>query len=146
MQVASLQLSWQTQVMSATGAQHSAIRRILMRFIVNVGIVLLLSSVFPAFFVLQGGPKAAVFVGLILTFLNAFVVPVLRLLAFPIQLFAWIVAFFLVNAGALYLAREIVSILALPGVSLTIGGGAVGWISLSLLFGFSNWLVRAMVR
>lgn len=125
---------------------HHTIRRILMRFIVNVGIVLLLSSVFPAFFVLQGGPKAAVFVGLILTFLNAFVVPVLRLLAFPIQLFAWIIAFFLVNAGALYLAREIITALTLPGVSLTIQGGIVGWISLGLLFGFSNWLMKAMVK
>lgn len=132
--------------MSSPDHHRSRIKRILARVAVNVGIVLLLSRIFPTFFVLQGGLKAAVSVGLIFALLNAFVVPMLRLLAFPIQLFAWIIAFFLVNAGALYLAREIVTILAIPGVSLTIQGGIVGWVTLSVVLGFSNWLLKAVVR
>lgn len=130
----------------ASPQEHHRIRRILTRFIVNVGIVLLLSSVFPAYFVLQGGPKAAVFVGLIFTMLNASVVPVLHLLSLPIKLFAWIVAFFLVNGAALWLTRELVAALALPGISLTIEGGFVGWFVLSMVLGFSNWLLRTVVR
>ena len=131
---------------AATERHTSFMLKILFRVAVNLGLVFFLQHTFPAFFVLEGGVKVMVFVGIILTFLNGVIVPVLHLLTFPIKLFAWIVAFFLVNAAALYLTREFVQTLALPGVSLTIQGGVVGWFTLSMVLGFCNWLLKAVVR
>ena len=112
--------------MSSAEHRSSMAIKLLFRFGVNVGLVFFFQSFFPEFFVLQGGVKAIVFVGLLIGVINWMVVPLLHLLSLPIKMFAWIVGFFLVNAAALWLAREFVTALAVPGISLTIGGGIVG--------------------
>ena len=120
--------------------------KILIRFAVNTGLAAFFRGTFPLFFVLQGGLKPLVLVGIILTILNWLVVPVLHLLSLPIKLFAWIVAFFLVNAAALWLAAEVVNSLAVEGISLTIQGGIVGWLTLSFFLGIGNWFVKSVLK
>ena len=131
---------------AATERHTSFILKVLFRTAVNIGLVFFLQRTFPVFFVLQGGIKAVVFVGLTLTILNWIVVPILSILSLPIKLFAWIVAFFLVNAAALWLTVTFVTGLHIEGMSLVVQGGVVGWIVLSFFLGIGNWLVRAILR
>lgn len=132
--------------MPDTERRTSAALKLLFRLIVNIGMVVFFQSTFPTFFVLQGGVKALVLVGITLAFLNWIVVPVLHILSLPIKLFAWIVAFFLVNGAALWLAVWFITALQIEGMSLAIGGGVVGWLTLSFFLGIGNWLVRAILK
>lgn len=132
--------------MPDTAQGSSTALKILFRTIINVGMVFFFQSTFPTYFVLQGGVKALVLVGLILTFLNWIVVPILHILALPIKLFAWIVAFFLVNMASLWLTVWFVTALEVEGMSLAIQGGIIGWLILSLFLGIGNWLVRAVLK
>lgn len=125
---------------------HHTIRRILLKVAVNIGLVVLLVRLFPSSFVLTGGAKAIVFVGLILTLVNWLFVPVLHLLAFPLKLFMWVAAFLLVNGIALSLTQTFVTALSIPGFSLMIQGGMGTWIVVSAVFGFCNWVLKAVVR
>ena len=133
--------------MAETSERHpSLILRIVFRVALNTGIVVFFVRTFPDFFVLEGGPKAVVFVGLVLSFLNWIVVPVLQVLSLPIKFFAWFIGFLLVNVIALWLTVQCVQALAVEGVSLTIGGGIVGWVTLSFILGFANWMVRKILK
>lgn len=120
--------------------------RLVFRLALNIGLVYLFATKFSVFFVLEGGIKAIVLVSVVLTIINTIVVPLLHILSLPIKLFAWIVAFFLVNAAALYLAVEAIRILAVPGISLEVAGGVAGWLTLSLILGLGNWVVRAVLK
>lgn len=116
------------------------------RVFINVAIVLFLHASFGTFFVLQGGYQAIAIVALTFTVLNMLVVPVLHVLSLPIKMLAWIVAFILVNAAAVWLTVWFVTALSIPGISLAIGGGIVGWILVSVILGIGNWIVKAVVR
>ena len=134
--------------MSSAKAEHrtSALLKIIFRIVMNVGVVFFFEQSFSSFFILTGGVKGIVLVGLTLAFLNWLVVPILHILSLPIKLFAWIIAFFLVNMGALWLAVWFVTALELSTVSLTIGGGMIGWLTLSFILGMCNWVVRAVLK
>ena len=130
---------------SAEHRTHTVIR-ILSRLAVNTALVFFFLRVLPDFFLLQGGIKAIILVSIILTVLNWIVVPILHILSLPIKLFAWIIGFFLVNMAALWLTVWFVMTLKVPGMSLAIGGGIIGWLALSLLLGVANWLVKAILK
>ena len=124
----------------------SLILTIVFRVALNTGIVVFFVRTFPLFFVLTGGVKAIMFVGLVLSFLNWIIVPILQILSLPIKFFAWFIGFLLVNATALWLTVALVEALQVEGVSLSIGGGIIGWITLSFVLGFANWLVRKILK
>ncbi|HLD07770.1 MAG TPA: phage holin family protein, partial [Candidatus Peribacterales bacterium] len=84
------------------------------RVFINLAIVLFLTSYFETFFVLQGGYQAIAIAGLTFTVLNMLIVPVLHVLSFPIKLFAWLIAFVLVNAVAVWLTVWFITALAIP--------------------------------
>src|SRR3989344_30236 len=132
--------------MPDTERRTSAALKLLFRLIVNIGMVVFFQITFPSFFVLQGGVKGLVLVGITLAFLNWIIVPVLHILSLPIKLFAWIVAFFLVNAASLWLAVWFITALQIEGMTLAIGGGILGWLTLSFFLGIGNWLVRAVLK
>jgi putative membrane protein len=129
-----------------TEKRATAATKLSFRVFINVGIVWFLDAYFPEFFILQGGTQAIAIAGLILTFLNWIVVPLLHVLSLPIKMIAWMVAFLLVNAGALWLTVFLIESLDVSGVSLAIGGGAVGWVLVSVILGIGNWLVRAILK
>ena len=86
------------------------------------------------------------FVVLILAFLTWIIVPILHILALPIKFFAWLIGFLLVNAVALWITVWVVTKLQIEGISLAIGGGIIGWITLSFILGFCNWVVKAVLK
>lgn len=116
------------------------------RVFINVGLVLFFNAYLPDFFILEGGYQAIAIVGLTLALLNWLVVPVLNVLSLPIKFIAWIVAFLLTNIIALWLTATFVSSLNVAGVALTIGGGVIGWLVLSVILGFSNWIIKSILK
>jgi len=120
--------------------------KISFRVFINVAIIWFLDAYFPEFFILSGGIQAIAIAGLTLTFLNWLVVPILHVLSLPIKLIAWMVAFLLVNAAALWLTIGFIESLNIFGVSLEVGGGVMGWILVSAVLGVGNWLVRAILK
>jgi uncharacterized membrane protein YvlD (DUF360 family) len=129
-----------------TEKRANTILKIAFRVFINVGIVWWLDRSFGDFFALDGGYQGIALVGLTFTALNMIVVPILNVISLPIKFFAWIIAFILVNAGAVWLTLWFIATLNVPGVSLAIEGGIIGWILVSVLFGVGNWLVRAVVK
>jgi uncharacterized membrane protein YvlD (DUF360 family) len=120
--------------------------KLFLRLVLNIALVYFFVKTFPTYFVVQGGTRALLLIGVTLAFLNWAVVPILHILSLPIKLFAWIVAFFLVNAAALWLTVYFITGLRVEGVSLAIAGGFVGWLTLSFFLGVGNWLVKAIVK
>lgn len=129
-----------------TERRANAGMKLAFRVFINIAIVLFLRSYFGTFFILQGGYQAIAIVALTFTVLNMLIVPVLHVLSLPIKMFAWIIAFILVNAAAVWLAVWFVTALSISGVSLSIGGGIIGWIFVSVIFGVGNWIVKAVVK
>lgn len=120
--------------------------KIAFRTFINVAAVWFLQAYFASMFVLSGGWQAIAIAGLALTVINWLVVPLLHVLSFPIKMIAWVIAFLLVNAAALWLTIWFIGALDLPGVSLSVDGGIVSWALLSVILGIANWLVKVIVR
>jgi len=120
--------------------------KIAFRVLINVAVVFFLQNYFDSFFDLRGGYQGIAIVSLTFTVLNMLIVPVLHVLSLPIKMIAWIVAFIIVNAAAVWLTVWFITALNIPGVSLSIEGGVVGWIFVSVIFGMGNWVVKAIVK
>lgn len=116
------------------------------RVFINVGVVIFLNSYFGSFFVLDGGYQGIAIVGLTFTVLNMLVVPILNVLSLPIKFIAWMIAFILVNAAAIWLTIWFVTSIGIMGVGLAIEGGIVGWVIVSVILGMGNWIVKAVVK
>jgi putative membrane protein len=129
-----------------TEKRASSAMKFSFRVFINLAVIYFLHTYFNSFFILTGGLQTIAIVGLTLTFLNWLVVPILRVLSLPIKFMAWAIAFLVVNAAAVWLTVSFVASLNIPGVSLTIGGGVVGWILVSMFFGAGNWMVKAIVK
>ncbi len=95
---------------------------------------------------LEGGTKAIVLVGIVFAFVNWIVAPILRVISLPIKFFAWIIAFVLVNVITMWFAVWFVDALAVEGISLAIDGGIIGWLTMSVILGFCNWLVKIILK
>lgn len=120
--------------------------RFAFRVFINVGVVIFLNSYFSSFFALSGGYQGIAIVALTFTVLNMLVVPILNVLSLPIKFIAWMIAFILVNAAAIWLTVWFVTSIGIMGVSLAIEGGIVGWIIVSVILGMGNWVVKAVVK
>src|SRR3989344_3045778 len=129
-----------------TEKRANAGMKLAFRVFINVAIVLFLQNYFGTFFMLAGGYQSIAITALTFTFLNMLIVPVLHVLSLPIKMIAWIIAFILVNAAAVWLAVWFITALSISGVSLSIGGGILGWIFVSAIFGVGNWMVKAVVK
>ncbi len=120
--------------------------RFAFRVFINVGVVIFLTNYFGSFFVLGGGYQGIAVVGLTFTVLNMLIVPILNVLSLPIKFIAWMIAFILVNAAAIWLTVWFVASIGIMGVSLAIEGGIIGWIIVSVILGMGNWVVKAVVK
>jgi putative membrane protein len=98
------------------------------------------------FFVIGGGWRAIIIVGVILTLLNILVRPVLNVLTLPLKLFATILAVIVVNGAFVYLTHLLILRMDPEIAQLTILGGAWGWIVVAAVLGFGNWLIKEMLR
>jgi len=120
--------------------------RITLKTVLNMVIVWAMATYFDQYFALTGGWRAIVIVGALITLLNIVVRPILNILTLPLKLFATILAVIVVNGGFVYLIHLIVLQMDPALVRLEIFGGLWGWIVVAVILGFSNWILKEMMR
>ena len=115
--------------------------RVLLRALLNIGLVWFMAIQLEAYFFLTGGFQAYVIVGSLLTLLNIFVRPFLALVTLPIKLFATLLAIIVVNGAFVQLVDYAVQRMQPDLVTLEIYGGLWGWIVVATILGVGNWLM-----
>lgn len=120
----------------------SAPVRLLIHFLATLALVWVLDRVLNQYFVLSGGLQAMVVVAALVTLMNILVRPILTIVTLPLKFFAHILTLILVNALFLYLTLKIIDLMDSSVILLSIEGGIVGWVVVSLIFGFVNWALK----
>lgn len=118
--------------------------RVLLRAVLNIGLVWFLATKLEAYFHLTGGIQAYVIVGSLLTLLNIFVRPLLAIITFPLKLFATLLAIIIVNGVFVQLVDYIVQRMQPELVTLNIYGGLWGWIVVAVVLGIGNWVMKVV--
>ena len=120
--------------------------RLIVSTVLSIILVWLLATFLPDVFVLDGGVRAWIIVGALLTLMNILVRPLLNLFTLPLKLFATILAVILVNGVFLYLVIKITDLMDPSIVSLRIQGGVGGWLTLTLIVGLAHWVMKEILR
>ena len=120
--------------------------RILLRALLNVLLVYAMDRFLPQYFTVFGGWAAYVVIGCLITLMNIVVRPLLDLVTFPLKVFATILAIILVNGAILWLLYQITLRMDPNVIALTITGGIIGWIVLSVVLGLGNWVMKSVVK
>ena len=116
--------------------------RLALSAVMNSILVGVIGSYLPQYFVLLGGVGAFIIMGSLLTLMNFFVRPVLNLITFPLHLLTTLIADLLVNTIFLYLIYRITLHMDPTILVLTLTGGISGWITIGLVLGVANWLLK----
>lgn len=120
----------------------SAPARILIRFAFTVLLVWAMNAYLPGYFFVTGEWSGLITVAALITLLNLLVRPLLNILSFPFKILAHLLTLILVNALFLWLVMQIADMFDRAVTSLTVGGGVVGWIVVSVLLGTANWILK----
>ncbi|HLD63574.1 MAG TPA: phage holin family protein [Candidatus Peribacteraceae bacterium] len=119
---------------------------IIMRFVLTMILVWWMSRSFSEYFVITGELQAIVVIGALLTLMNMLVRPFLDLIAFPLKLFGLLLAVIVVNGLFLYLTTQITDNMDPTIVTLQITGGIWGWLVVSFIIGFGNWVTNKIAK
>jgi len=120
--------------------------RVLLKAILNIGLVWGMNAYLDQYFQVGGGTAAYVIIGSLLTLMNMFLRPVLDLLMFPLKLIAMILAIIIVNGVYIQVAVVIAQRMDPNIVTLEIFGGLWGWIVVATVFGIGNWLIKEILK
>lgn len=120
--------------------------KILLRALLTMGLVWFLSNFVDQYFVVHGGLTAYIVIGALLTLMNLFVRPILDAITLPLKLLATIIAIILVNGIFLFVTEEIALLFDPKLVAMDVTGGIGGFITVALILGFVNWLMKEFLR
>ncbi|NOS67751.1 MAG: hypothetical protein HOO67_05310 [Candidatus Peribacteraceae bacterium] len=120
--------------------------RILLRFLLTIGLVWAMNTYLHTWFVVTGGIPAYVIIAALITLMNIFVAPVLNLLAAPLKFFMTFVAVLLVNWIFLWLTIRIVSAMEPTLVTMQIKGGIPGWIVVIIALGVGKLVMKLVLK
>jgi uncharacterized membrane protein YvlD (DUF360 family) len=113
--------------------------------VANCLLVYALDRYLPQYVSVFGGPAAFVIIGSLLTLLNLFVRPFLNIITLPFRLVFTLFTTIAVNALFLWLVYELTLKMNPNVLALAITGGITGWIVVSFLLGFANWLIKVIL-
>lgn len=130
---------------SEGGSSHAPLK-LTMKFVLNVLLVFVMSTYLSAYFLLDGGIKAYVIVGALITLLNIFFRPIINILTLPLKLVATIVAVIIANGIYIYVVELITMRMDPALVKFTVFGGPWGWIVVAMCFGLANWVMKEMFK
>ncbi|MFH0770239.1 MAG: phage holin family protein [Candidatus Peregrinibacteria bacterium] len=120
--------------------------RIVLKAVLNILVVWLMATYVFDEFQLSGGIPACIIVGSLLTLMNLFVRPLLRLITLPLKLFATILSVIIVNGVFVWVTTLITDRMDPALVSLQIYGGLLGWIIVAAAFGMANWIMKELLK
>lgn len=118
--------------------------RFLATIIANAFALFLVSQVLDGF-LFTGGWVGPLIVGVILTFLNLILKPILKLLSFPLVFLTGGLFLIVLNAFILYLAQYILAVMDIEGVALQIDG-LLTYLLAAVIFGVANWLIHWFLK
>lgn len=127
-------------------AERSLPLRLTLKTLGNVLLVFAMNKIIPDYFVVFGGVPAFVIIGILITFFNFLVRPILDILTLPLKLTMNILATIVINGGILWLTWRLTLLMDPNLIALVIGGGIGGWIVASLVFGLCNWVLRKVLK
>ena len=119
--------------------------RILIKLVANCFLVYFLNRLFPQYFSLFGGITAVMIMGGLLTAMNFIVRPILAMILAPLHFLFTLLAVLLANWGFLWIIYQVVLKMDPGLITLVISGGIAGWIVVSSILGFVNWLLKALL-
>ena len=115
--------------------------RLVLRFTLTIALVFGLSRAMPDRFFVGGGVPGFIIIGALLTLLQIFVRPLLKLLTLPLRLLLGGIAWILASA-LLLLALQDGALLFDPAiVSLTVTGDLRGWFTVALALGLAMTVI-----
>lgn len=120
--------------------------RILLRFLLTIGLVWWMAAYLDQYVFISGGFVAYVIIGALLTLMNLLVRPVLNAVTFPLRLLATILALIIVNGVFLGITYRITMKMDPSLVTFEILGGIGGWIVVMLILGIANWLMKISLK
>jgi len=118
--------------------------RILIYYIATVALVWLLAAKLSQYVFIDGGIRAYVTIGALLTLMNVLIRPVLRILFAPFHFIFGIIAVIALNWLFLYLTMRIAEQFDRSIVVFDINGGIGGWLIVAIILGFMNWLFHIL--
>lgn len=119
---------------------------IALKALLNVLLVYGMNTYLPQYFSVFGGWPAFIVVGALLTLMNLFLRPVLKILTLPLKAFATLLTVISVNGFFLWIVYQITLRMDPSLILMVVGGGLGGWILVSLIIGFSNWVMKVLLK
>ena len=119
--------------------------KFILRLTLTIALLWILNTYASQYVQMKGGTAAYLVIGAVLTILNMIVRPVLNVLAFPLKLFATLLALIIANTAFLWIAQYVLVLLAPPTVALIVPTGLSGYIIAALLLGFGNWVIKEIL-
>lgn len=127
------------------GSLTSSPVKLILKAVLNIFIIYFLDTKLSQYITVFGGLRAYVIIGALLTLLNIFVRPLLNVISLPFKFISMLVTDIVVNALFLWLVYELTLQMNPNVVVLVITGGVTGWIVVSSVLGFFNWLVKIVI-
>lgn len=117
---------------------------IVLKFLVNIFLMVGLDRYLPQYVTVFGGVAALVIIGALLTLMNMFVRPMLKIATAPARFVFGLPVIILLNFVFLWLTYQIVLLMDPSLVVLAISGGVEGWLVTSVIVGLVNWGMKRL--
>ena len=120
--------------------------RLLLHFALTALLLWVMLTYLEMYISITGGWWGIATVAALITLMDVVVRPVLVLLMSPLRLFATMLASIIVNGMFLWIAVRLVLLMNPDRITMAIHGGLIGWAIVVIVFGFANWLMKAVVN
>ena len=120
------------------------LRKIISFLIVNTATVYLVHQLLTNF-TITGGIWGYLLVGTVIGILNTFLRPILHLLSLPLLFITAGLFSIVINAGILYIAKELIAILNIEGITFAIEGFFT-YIGAALILGIFNYVFHKIIK
>ncbi|MEQ1849856.1 MAG: phage holin family protein [Candidatus Peribacteraceae bacterium] len=117
---------------------------IVLKFLANSILMYALHTYMPTYVTIFGGMAAYVIIGALLTLMNLFVRPILKIATAPARFIFGLPFVVLLNAGFFWLTYQIVLRMDPTLVVLAVSGGWWEWVVVSVIVGLVNWGMKKL--
>jgi uncharacterized membrane protein YvlD (DUF360 family) len=131
---------------SSSDSSLSAPVRLLVRLALTILLTWALPMLLPTYVTLSGGIAAIVLIGITLTLLNVLARPIIHVVMLPFKLFFTLFAVIIANALFLWLLTWLTGMMDPAVVQFAIKGELTGWMMVSMVLGFGNWVMKEMLK
>jgi len=118
--------------------------RLIYTIIINA-VALFIASLVLSGFVLEGGWMTPVIAAAVITILNMFVKPILKLLSFPLVFFTAGLFLIVINAFIIFLTQYTITVMDIEGVAMHVDN-LLTYVLAAIIFGLANGLIHWFLK